>query len=61
MNGLSLQIENSPYRINLVKCKVDVYEHLDNSYSVIWIKGVLGQYDLNEKLIDLYRGQLLQF
>ena len=50
-NGLVLQIEKSPYRSCFAKCKVDIYEHLDGTYSIIWKKRLLGKYDARGKLI----------
>jgi len=44
-NGLVLQIEPSPYRIGFTKCRVDVFEHLNGSYSVVWKGRTIGQYD----------------
>jgi hypothetical protein len=51
VNGLVLQIEKSPYRISFARCKVDIYEHLDGTYSVVWKKRVLGRYNAEGKLI----------
>ena len=53
IKGLSLQIERSPYRVSFARCKVDVYEHLDSSYSVIWKKRFLGRYDAEGKPVDI--------
>lgn len=45
VNGLALQIEKSRYRHNFCQCKVEVFEHLDGSYSVCWKKRLIGRYD----------------
>jgi len=50
VNNLSLQIEKSPYRGSFAKCNVDVYEHLDNIYTVAWKKRILGRYDKKGRL-----------
>lgn len=49
VNGLVLQIEESRYRSSFAKCKVDVFEHLDDIYSVVWKGRTLGRYDKNGK------------
>ena len=33
VNGLVLQVEESLYRVSFARCKVDIYEHLDGTYS----------------------------
>lgn len=60
VNGLVLQIEQSPYRISFARCKVDIYEHLDGTYSIIWKKRVLGRYNAEGKLIGLNKNSALQ-
>lgn len=60
INGLVLQIEQSCYRISFAKCKVDIYEHLDGSYSIIWKKRVVGRYNAEGKLISLNKNSVLQ-
>jgi transposase len=45
VNNLILQIEKSPYRQHFCKCKVDVFEHLNGEYSVVWNKREIGRYD----------------
>lgn len=52
VNGLALQIEKSPYRASFARCKVDVYEHLDDSYSVVWKRRILGRYNAEGELIN---------
>ena len=52
-NGLVIQIEESLYRPSFAKCKVDVFEHLDDTYSVVWKGRTLGRYDNNGKSITL--------
>jgi hypothetical protein len=44
VNNLTLQIEKSPFRQHFAKCRVDVWEHLDDTYSVVWQKRVIGRY-----------------
>lgn len=56
VNGLVFQIEKSPYRICFARCKVDIYEHLDGTYSVVWKKRVLGRYNAEGKLIYQNKG-----
>ena len=60
VNGLVLQIEKSPYRICFARCKVDIYEYLDGTYSILWKKRVLGRYNAEGNLIDLKRGAASQ-
>lgn len=45
VNGLLLQIEPSPYRTSFAKCQVEVYRHLDGTYSVDWQHRCVGRYD----------------
>jgi transposase len=45
VNNLTLQIPKSAYRSHFVKCEVDVLEHLEGGYSVVWKKRVIGKYD----------------
>ena len=44
-NSLVFQIEKSPFRHNFCKCTVDVYEHLNGSYSIVWKGRTIGRYD----------------
>jgi hypothetical protein len=46
VNNLILQIEKSPYRNHFVKCRVEVVEHLEGTYSVTWKKRIIGRYDM---------------
>ncbi|MCP4683644.1 MAG: ISNCY family transposase [Desulfobacterales bacterium] len=55
VNNLYLQIEKSPFREHFYKCKVDVYEHLNSTYSVVWQKRNIGRYDKHGKLIEAGR------
>ena len=55
VDGLSLQIEKSPYRISFAKCKVDIYNHLDHTYSVVWKKRIIGRYNEKGEVIN-YNG-----
>lgn len=52
VNGLALQLEESPYRATFARCKVDIYTHLDGSYSVVWKRRILGRYNAGGELID---------
>lgn len=45
VNGLVLQIEQSLYRTSFAKCKVEVYEHLEGTYSVDWKKRLIGRFN----------------
>lgn len=45
VNNLRLQLEKSRFREHFAKCRVDVFEHLDASYTVVWSKRVIGRYD----------------
>ena len=45
VNGLVLQIEESRYRSSFAKCKVDVFEHPDDAYSIVWKGRKIGEYD----------------
>ena len=44
-NSLVFQIEKSRYRASFARCLVDVYEHLDGAYSIVWKGRVIGRYD----------------
>lgn len=45
VNNLTLQLEKSRFREHFAKCRVDVFEHLDGAYTVVWSKRVIGRYD----------------
>ena len=45
VNNLVLQLEKSRFREHFVRCEVDVFEHLDETYSVVWNKRIIGRYD----------------
>ncbi|MBW1704687.1 MAG: ISNCY family transposase [Deltaproteobacteria bacterium] len=45
VNNLTLQIEKSPFRDHFVKCQVEVFEHLEGTYTVVWKKRVIGRFD----------------
>ena len=45
VNHLILQLEKSRFRDHFAKCQVDVFEHLDGTYAVVWKKRVIGRYD----------------
>lgn len=45
VNNLTLQLEKSRFRDHFAKCRVDVFEHLDGTYAVVWKKRVIGRYD----------------
>jgi len=47
VNNLTLQLEKSRFRDHFVKCRVDVFEHLDGTYMVAWKKRTIGRYDQN--------------
>lgn len=51
VNGLVLQIEKSPFRNSFAGCKVDIYEHFDGTYSILWKRRILGEYSREGKLI----------
>jgi len=51
-NNAVLQIEESAYRISFAKCKVDVHQHLDGTYTVVWKNRIVGRYSKNGTLID---------
>jgi hypothetical protein len=44
VNNLSLQLEKSRFREHFAKCRVDIFEHLDATYTVVWNKRVIGRY-----------------
>ena len=56
INKLTLQIEPSRFRHHFVKCRVDVLEHLDGTYAVIWKKRVIGRYDHNGQALGCNPG-----
>jgi transposase len=45
VNHLTLQLEKSRFRDHFVKCQVEVFEHLNGTYAVVWKKRVIGRYD----------------
>jgi hypothetical protein len=45
VNNLTLQIEKSRFRDHFAKCRVEVFEHLDGTYAVVWKKRTIGRYD----------------
>jgi transposase len=45
VNHLTLQLEKSRFRDHFAKCRVDVFEHLDGTYAVVWKKRTIGWYD----------------
>ncbi len=45
VNNLTLQLEKSRFRDHFAKCRVDVFEHLDGTYAVVWKKRTIGRYD----------------
>ena len=56
VNKLSLQIEPSRFRHHFAKCRVDVLEHLDRTYAVIWKKRVIGRYDVQGQVLGINPG-----
>ena len=50
-NSLVFQIEESLYRSSFAKCRVDVFEHLDGGYSIVWKGRTIGQYDRKAKAL----------
>jgi len=49
VNKLVLQIEKSPYRTSFARCQVEVFQHLDGTYSVDWQHRCVGRYDVEGK------------
>ncbi|RJO67838.1 MAG: ISNCY family transposase [Myxococcales bacterium] len=45
VKGRVLQIEPSRFRETFARCTVDVLEHLDGTYSIIWKGRAIGRYD----------------
>jgi transposase len=56
VNNLTLQIEKSPFRQHFAKCRVDVLEHLDDTYTVVWQKRVIGRYDSQGQALGINPG-----
>ncbi len=53
VDNLVLQIERSPFRTSFAKCEVEVYQHLNGTYSVDWKGRCVGRYDdKGEKLSE---------
>ncbi len=52
-NSLVFQIEKSRYRVSFTRCLVDVYEHLNGNYSIVWKGRVIGRYDPAGKILGL--------
>ncbi len=50
VNNLTLQIEASRFRTHFVKCRVEVCEHLDGTYTVVWRKRIIGRYNDHGRL-----------
>jgi len=58
VNNLKLQIEKSPFRVNFCQCKVNVFQHLDGTYTAEWNKRIIGRYDEKGKnLLNQAGGQ----
>jgi len=49
--NLILQIEPSPWRLSMARCRVIVYEHLDNTLSIGYGPQTLGRYTRDGRLI----------
>jgi len=56
VNNLSLQLEKSRFREHFAKCRVDVFEHLDATYTVVWSKRVIGRYDAQGQALGINPG-----
>lgn len=52
-NSLVFQVEKSRFRPSFARCRVDVYEHLDGNYSIVWKGRVIGKYDHEGKNVGL--------
>ena len=37
----------------MAKCRVDILEHLDGTYAVIWKKRVIGRYDVKGQILRI--------
>ena len=53
VNGLVLQLEKSPFRSTFVGCRVDVLEHRDGAYTILWKGRVVGGYNAQGENVDL--------
>ena len=53
INRLTLQIEPSRFRHHFAKCRVDILEHLDGTYAVIWKKRVIGRYGVKGQILRI--------
>ena len=56
VNNLTLQIDKSPFRQHFAKCRVDVLEHPDDTYTVVWQKRVIGRYDSRGQTLSINPG-----
>jgi hypothetical protein len=56
VNHLILQLEKSRFRDHFVKCRVEVFEHLDGTYAVFWKKRVIGRYDAQGQALMINPG-----
>jgi transposase len=56
VNNLTLQIEKSPFRQHFAKCRVDVLEHPDDTYTVVWQKRAIGRYDSRGQTLSINPG-----
>ncbi len=56
VNHLTLQIEPSRFRHHFAKCRVDVLEHLDGTYAVVWKKREIGRYDVQGQILRINPG-----
>jgi len=52
VNGFVLQLEKSPFRTTFAGCRVDVLEHRDGAYTILWNGRVVGRYDAQGKNVD---------
>jgi len=56
VNNLVLQIEKSRYRDHFVRCKVEVFEHLEGGYIVMWDNHIIGRYDCEGRCLNEQSG-----
>jgi transposase len=56
VNNLVLQLEKSPFREHFAKCQVDVFEHLDGTYTVVWKKRAIGRFDAQGNPMGIHAG-----
>ena len=52
VNNLVLQLEKSPFRTTFAGCRVDVLEHRDGTYKILWKNRAIGKYTAQGQKVE---------